>query len=129
MKNNKGFTLSEVLIGSFIFAVVSMMFTSGLLAVVHIFGKSDVDMSIEAAADEIMLTGNTDISFLDGNLYNCEYLEEDYTATITGPGMGGVIIIGGQAGIARISYEDQNGGDITAAERFRFIFERIVAAP
>lgn len=58
MRNNKGMTLVEVLIGSIVFAIVSMAFTTGLFMVIRLTNAANDRKIMERAAEDIILLGD-----------------------------------------------------------------------
>jgi len=118
MLNNKGMTLSEVLIGMFIFSIISLMFTSGLMAVLRIIGLADSDREIELAADEMMLTNKTVV--LDEDSLTPEFADDkQYEATIKFNNSNKTLTVKGTLNRASVVREDGRPGSL----RLQYIYK------
>lgn len=119
MARNSGMTLAEVLIGSFVFTIIALMFTTGLFFVMKLIGAADETKLMEQAADEVMLSrSEAGIDYLDAD--RIEYSEFDTELTII-VGELGEIQIYGQKQSVRVNYQENLTQ--TGVERRGFIFE------
>lgn len=120
MFNKKGMTLAEILIAMSLFAIISLMFTSGLMAVLNIIRTANNDRKIENAVDEMILTGE-EVKHLDDKVYEIKFDDiQPYTATIKFNGSNTEIKVKGTLNRASVEYNNSNR---LGALRLQYIYE------